>query len=307
MAFTSRSQNLALFVTLAIAWGSLFAAVKIGLEYFPPILFAALRNDIAAILLFTFVFFKAERTRPKGRSEWFDVIVGGLFVVAGFQAFLYLGEQTTPSAIASIIVSMNPIFVTGFSRLILPDERLTKLGLVGLFTGFVGVGIVIRPSPALLLSGELLGEFLILIAVVSFGFGAILTRVVAEDIHLPVTVRIAWIMAIAAIAQHVTSVLLSEPITSVQLTGVGLGALVYLALVSSILGYFIYFELLNRIGAIEANLISYASPIVATLLAWVLLGERLAFITVSGFLVIFAGFVMIKSGELTERIHRLIG
>lgn len=306
MASTSRRPSIALFLILAIAWGSLFAAVKIGLEYYPPILFAALRNDIAAILLFTIVLSKAERTRPNGRSEWFDVIVGGLFVVAGFQVFLYLGEQTTQSAIASIIVSMNPIFVTGFSRLVLPDERLTKLGLLGLFTGFIGVGIVIRPSPSLLHSGELLGELLILIAVVSFGLGAILTRVVAEDVHLPVTVRLAWILAIAAIVQHASSAVLSESIKNIQLTGVGLVALIYLALVSSILGYFIYFELLNRIGAINANLISYVSPIVATLLAWVLLGERLALITVAGFFIIFTGFVLIKSDEFSARIHRIV-
>ncbi len=46
----ARYRNLALFLLLAAVWGSAFVAIKAGLAYFPPVLFAAIRYDIAAVL-----------------------------------------------------------------------------------------------------------------------------------------------------------------------------------------------------------------------------------------------------------------
>ncbi len=305
MGLPDRFENALLFLVLASTWGSAFVGIKIGLEYFPPLLFAAVRYDIAATVLFALVISTADRILPKTKGEVFDIAAGGLFLIGAFQGLLFLGEQYTTSAIAAIIVSTNPIIITGLSRVVLPDERLSRLGLVGLATGFVGVGIVTRPDPGLLLSGELLGELLILASITLFGVGTVLTRVVADDVHLPVQVREAWAMGIGAVVLHSSSFIIQEPFSAVHVTAPGVGALFYLALVPSVIGYMVFFELLDRFGPIEVNLVSYISPVFAALIGFVLLGERIQLITVAGFLVIFTGFAMIKSNEIADRVHRL--
>lgn len=266
---------------------------------------AAVRYDITATVLFAFVISTADRFLPRTKAEVLDIAAGGLFIIGAFQGLLFFGEQFTTSAVAAIIVSTNPIIITGLSRVMLPDERLSRLGLLGLITGFLGVGIDTRPNPELLLSGELLGEILIFASITLFGIGTVLTRVVAADVHLPVQVREAWAMGIGAVVLHSSSFIIQEPFSAVSVTVPGVGALFYLALVPSVIGYMVFFELLDRFGPIEVNLVSYVSPVFAALIAWVLLGERLQFLTVVGFFVIFAGFVMIKSEEIAERVQRL--
>lgn len=287
---------------MAIVWGSVFVGIKIGLEYFPPFLYAAGRFYISAIALFAHSFLTADRIRPNNSAEWTDILASGLLIFGTFQGLLFFGEQFTTSAIAAIIVSMNSIIITGLSRLVLPDERLSLLGILGLLAGFVGVGIVTRPNPELLLSGALLGEIVILVGVFAFGIGNIITRVVEEDVVLPVTVRLGWSMGIGAIVLHLTSISLGESPLAVQITLESVGALLYIALVPSVIGYSIFFELLDRIGPIEVNLVTYVTPITAGIIGWILLDERLQLLTIAGFLVIFLGFVMIKAEELSEHL-----
>jgi len=81
---------------------------------------------------------------------------------------------------------------------------------------------------------------------------------------------------------------------------------VYLAVFASAVGYVIYFELLDRLGAIDITLVSYTVPVFAALSGWLVLGESLDFAAVAGFVVIFAGFLLLKQATIRDRIatHR---
>lgn len=302
----ARYRNLVLFVALAAMWGSSFVGIKAGLPYFPAVLFAAFRYDIAAVLLFAYVIATTDRVRPRGIAEWIDVAVSGALIIGAFQALLFLGEQFTTSAVAAILVSTSPVLVTGFSRLLLPDERLSLLGLFGLAVGFVGVIVVTRPNPSTLLAGDFLGEFLIVASAACFAFGSVLTQVVEGDVSLAVESREAWAMGIGAVLMHVASAGLGESFAAIQWTTSGLTALVYLAVIPSVVGYLVYFDLLDRLGPIDVNLVSYVNPVFAALIGWVVLGERLSFITIAGFVVVFAGFALMKHEELTTRMKQVV-
>jgi probable blue pigment (indigoidine) exporter len=72
-------------------------------------------------------------------------------------------------------------------------------------------------------------------------------------------------------------------------------------------GYFLYFELLARVGAIEINLVAYATPLFAAGGGWLLLGEQLQLQTVTGFGIIVVGFVLIKREALRQEVLRYQG
>lgn len=286
-------------------WGSSFAGIKVGLAYFPPVLFAAFRYDIAAVLLFVYAITTKDRIRPRNVAEWIDIAVSGALIIGAFQALLFLGEQFTTSAVAAILVSTSPILVTGFSRLLLSDERLSLFGLFGLAVGFIGVGIVTRPDPSTLLAGDFLGELLIIASAACFAFGSVLTQVIETNVSLGIESREAWAMGIGAVLMHVASAGLGESVAAIQWTTTGLTALVYLAVIPSAVGYLVYFDLLDRLGPIEVNLVSYVNPVFTALIGWILLGERLSLVTIAGFIVVFAGFAVMKHEELTTRIQQV--
>ncbi|MEF8785505.1 MAG: EamA family transporter [Haloarculaceae archaeon] len=298
-----RFRNAILFLGLAIAWGSAFTAIKAGLEFFPPVLFAAFRYDIAGLLMLGYAMYATDQWLPHSRDEWVLVGIGGTLMIAAYHAFLFIGEQGTTSAAAAIIVSLSPILTTGFARAFLPDERLTVLGMVGLLIGFVGVGILSNPDPNNLLNTQTISMFLVFLAAASFALGSVLTRRV--DGELPIETMEAWSMLIGAALMHGASITLAESVSDVQWTGEAILSLLYLVVVASALGFLIYFDLLNRLGPIEINLVSYAAPVVAAVTGLLFLNETPTAGTVVGFLLILVGFLLLKRNAISAEFDSL--
>jgi drug/metabolite transporter (DMT)-like permease len=301
----SRYRNLALFVLLAGLWGSAFVAINAGLAYFPPVLFAAVRYDIAAVLMLGYAWYVLDDPLPRTRRGWAAVAVGATFLIAGYHALLFVGEAdpSVTSAAAAVLVGLSPVLTTVFARAFLPDERLSVVGVAGLLVGLVGVVVIARPDPSAVLSGAVVAKLLVFAAAASFAFGSVLTRWLDAD--LPIEAMEAWSMVGGALLMHVLSAGLGESLAAVRLTAEGLLALGYLAVVSSALGFLIYFDLLDRLGAVEINLVSYVAPVFAAVVGWLLLQERLRLATVAGFVLVFAGFVLVKRTAIREEWPRL--
>ena len=299
----SRYRNLALFVLLAVLWGSAFTAIKAGLAFFPPVLYAALRYDLAGALMLGYAWVVTDHPVPRGRDEWALVGVGAVFMIAGYHALLFVGEQHTTSAAAAVIVSLSPVLTTGFARLFLPAERLTALGLLGLVLGLVGVVVLTAPDPANLLDADTVGELLIFGAAAAFALGSVLAR--RSEAELPIETLEAWAMLGGALVMHGVSVGLGESPASIVWTLEGVLSLGYLVVGASALGFLLYFDLLDRLGPIEINLVSYAVPVVAALTGLALLGERPSLLTGVGFLLILGGFALLKREAIGVELLRL--
>ncbi|MFB6091862.1 MAG: DMT family transporter [Haloquadratum sp.] len=301
----SRYRNPFLFLVLAAAWGSAFMAIKAGLAYIPPVLFAALRYDVAGAVMLAYAFYATDRPIPRTRGEWAVVGVGATCMIAGYHALLFVGETdpAVTSAAAAVIVSLNPVLTTGFARLFLADERLTPVGIAGLFLGLAGVAILAHPDPSHLLGGGAVAKLLIFGAAASFALGSVLTRRI--DASLPIETMEAWSMAGGALLMHAVSLGLGESFAAAVWNVRSIAALGYLSVVASALGFLIYFDLLARLGAIEINLVSYVAPVFAALAGWAFLGELPTVYTVVGFVVIFAGFLVVKRRAIRAELPRL--
>ncbi len=290
----SRFRNLAWFLLLAAVWGSAFMAIKAGLAFFPPVLFAAVRYDIAGVMMLGYACWVLDDPIPRGRGEVALVVVGATLLIAGYHAFLFIGEAdpAVTSASAAVIVSLSPVLTTGFARLFLPEERLELVGMAGLVLGLAGAIVLANPDPANLLAGGTVAKLLVLAAAASFALGSVLTRWL--DATLPIESMEAWSMLGGAGLMHVISVGLGESVADVVLTPVAVASLAYLAVAASAGGFLVYFDLLERLGPIEINMVSYVAPVFAALSGWLFLQEGITAATVAGFLLIVAGFGLLK-------------
>lgn len=293
-----------LFVLLAFIWGSLFVFIEIGLPYIPPVLFAALRQDIAAVLTLGYAAAAASHWRPRNRADWWLVSLGALFFVGLYNALLFIGQQSVTGGIASILVAMNPILAALFGWILIPDDRLSFPGIVGLGLGFVGVALVARPDFSGPLQNESLGALLVLLSTACLAFGSVLIQ--RADSELSTEGFVAWSNVIGALLLHVVSIgLPSESLTQAAFTPEAIGSLLYLAVVGSGISAILYFTLLDELGAVEINLVSYAAPIFTAILGWFLLGEVLDPLSAGGFVSIFAGFALIKRRELRAELRNI--
>ncbi len=281
-------------------------AIKVGLDYFPPVLFAAIRYDVAGVLMLAYAIYATDRWLPKTRAEWKLVLVGGALMIAGYHAFLFVGELETTSAVAAIIVSLSPVLTTGFARVFLPSERLEPSGIAGLFLGLVGVAILSQPNPNNLLADDFVGKILVLLAALSFALGSVLSRRIDAD--LPIETMEAWSMVLGALMMHGISIARpSESFVAIEWTPEAILALVYLSIAASAIGFLVYFDLLERLGPIEINLVSYVAPIFAAISGFFFLDETITPITAFGFLVIFAGFCLLKRRAISRELPRIMG
>jgi drug/metabolite transporter (DMT)-like permease len=293
----SRRADVALFGTLAALWGLSFPAISVGLEHLPPVLFAAFRYDVAAVLLLGYATIGVDDWRPGGRDDRVAVAGGGLFLVAG-NGLLFVGQQTVPSGVAAILQALVPI-ATALWALLLLGERLSPLGVAGVAVGFVGIGFVVQPDPSNLLAGDTLGRLLVVGQVCSVALGGVVVQRADPSLgRVPLT---GWSMLLGALVLHAVSAGLREAVDG-AVGPVGVGAVLYLGVFSTAIAFFIYFTILAEHGAFEAGLVSYLVPVVATVVGVAVLDERIGTLTYVGFALVAAGFALLKRDAIADSL-----
>lgn len=303
-----------LFALLAVVWGTSYAAIDVGLRELPPLLFAGLRYDAAALFLFAVVFLAGERVLPRKRQEWATVVVGGTFLIAINIGGLFVGQQYVPSTVAAILQSVSPVLTPVFAWVLL-DKRLGLRTVFGSLLGLVGVAIIGGWEPHWGLpsfgvgvagdivatlpndDGTLLGIAILFGGAAAFALGSVLVERLPAT--LPTTTSQAWMMAVGAIQLHAGSFAFGERTANVELLSAGtVGSVLYLGVVCGAIGYLIYYQLLNTIGPVQVSVVNYLTPVVAAAAGWLVLGEQLGLAAVVGFLLVAVGFGAVQWDSL---------
>lgn len=291
----SRNRSLALFVLASLFFGGTFVAARAGQEFIPPLLFVALRFDIAAVLLVGYVVTTTPRAEllPKTRGDIAGILAAGVLTIGLANALLFVGQGSVTSAVGSIVFSLVPIISPLLAGVLLTDERLSASGAVGTVLGLVGVVMVIGVDPGNLSGAFSGGAMIVLLGAASSALGAVLIR--RAETTTSSTVRITWALPLSALMLHAMSFSADESLRGVEWTAEAVVALVYVGVFAGAVAYVAYFELIDAVGAIRSSLVFYASPVVATLGGWLLLNEQLSGLAVAGFAVIVVGFAFICS------------
>ena len=298
--WSNRLRDGIFFALLALFWGTSYPAIEVGLQSLPPLLFAALRFDLASVALFGYVFATGRRRWPETRAEWRVIAIGGVFLIGLYFALQFVGQSYVSSAISAVMMSFVPVVTPAFAVPLL-RERLSPPAIGGIVIGLLGVVIVADPGGAL--DGRLIGVFLLFGSAVSFAFGSVLTA--RFDTALPLSTTQAWVTLVGAGVLHLSSGVLEPSAAAVLAARPPIDALValgYLAVAASAGGFLLYFELLRELGPSELSLVSYLTPVVAAVSGWLALGEAITASTMLGFCVIAAGFALIELRPL----HRLL-
>lgn len=301
----ARYRNAALFVSVAVLFGVGFVAIETGLRELPPLLFAGLRFDVAAVALGGYVALTRSRSTwlPRTRGDLLGIGVAGVFLIGLNNALLFMGQGSTTPAMASMMYGVNPVLAPIFAWWILGD-RVSRVGIVGIGLALAGVAIILQPSPSMLTNAGTVGQGLVLGAAAAVAIGSVLLKRVRPTMGtLPLT---AWATAVGAALLHATSLAAGEPPSAV--VGAGLPTLASLAVIgipSTAVAYAIRFDLIDRIGPVRTNLVSYVVPVVAALTGWLLLGTGVSAATVVGFVVVIVGFGLIERGAIRREVSRV--
>ncbi|SIR66204.1 Permease of the drug/metabolite transporter (DMT) superfamily [Haladaptatus litoreus] len=303
---TAGRRTLLLFIVTSLTFGTAFVGIKAGLVDIPPILFAGLRYDIGAAVLLAYVYWRGGYWRPRTRGDLIAIAVAGFFLSGLNAVLLFSGQQYLTTGTAAVIFSLVPVLAPLFALVLLPDERIDIVGMVGILLGFVGVAIIVGIQ-SLSTSGDstVLGVALVGGAAVAAAFGSVLLS--RTDRSIPGLGMTTWALVLAAGLVHAISVLMGESPMDVTPTRSALVAVFWVGIPATAIAFPAYYGLIDRAGPVRANLISYTVPLVATGVGAVVLGEIIPIRTVYGFLVIVVGFALVERHNLRDEIRRFRG
>ena len=288
-----KGRDLTLLLSLGAVWGVSFVFITIALRHISPILLAALRFDIVAILMLAWAGWTTQRLMPKGKAEWIAVLAAGILSIAGYHAFLFWGQDRTTEGIAAIIIGLNPILSTVVAKAILPSERVSLRNLAGLAVGLAGIVMLgllrLLHDDASLLDAKGIGELAVLAAIMCWSVGSVTVKRTGASMPLPTLVM--WQSLIGSIAMHILSGVF-EPEARLVLNNESLFALGYMVILASAIGLPVYYYILRRVGSVRTNLVSYIAAISTSVTAVFWLDHPIEVRSYIAFALIVVGFFL---------------
>ena len=286
-----RGRALVAYLIVCVFWGSTYLAIRVGVGVLPPFLFAGTRF-LAAGLVLTAVALAFGDRLPRRARDWRTLAIVGILLLTGGNAFVVWAEQYTPSGVTSLFVVTVALWIALFDAIIPggsggPSWRI----VVGLATGFLGTALLIGASPRELLHADLRGPLALTWASASWALGSVYGKRHPTETS-PYMAAGVQMLAGGSLATA-AGLALGEG-SAWHLTARGLGALLYLMVVGSLVGYSAYVYALRHASPTIVGTYAYVNPVIAVLLGWLLLDEAITPRTVLAMAVILGAVVWIQ-------------
>ena len=274
---------IAAFFALYVIWGSTYLVIRIGVEYWPPLLLAGIRFVIAGTLMYAFL-----RWRGAPAPTWAQWkaagIIGILLLACGNGGVSVAEHMGVASGVAALAVATVPLFtlLCGYFW----GARNTRLEWAGIVLGLIGIAMLNLGSN---LQSSPLGAVLLIFAAASWAFGSVWSK------HLPLpqgAMASAVEMLVGGVALLIGSALSGEHLDAMPPIE-GWAALAYLTFFGSIIAFNAYMYLLKNVRPAAATSYAYVNPAVAVLLGIVFVGETIGIEEALAMLVIISAVVLI--------------
>jgi len=265
-----RGKALVAYLVVCVFWGSTYLAIRVGVEVLPPFLFAGLRFVVAGALLLTIMLALGDRL-PTRAADWRTQAIVGVLLLAGGNAFVVWAEQYTPSGVASIFVVTVALWMAFFDAVIPGGSGdLNWRVIAGLLLGFLGTALLVGASPAEILHADLRGPIALTGASASWSLGSVYGKRHRTETSPYMGAALQMVAGGAAVA--LLGTVLGEW-SRWHLTPRGAGAVAYLVVFGSILGYSAYTYALRHASPTIVGTYAYVNPVIAVLLGWLILRE----------------------------------
>jgi drug/metabolite transporter (DMT)-like permease len=295
---TMGATEWAMLIALSILWGGSFLFNGIAVKELPPLIIVAARVGLAALVLLL-VMRIAGQAMPRDRRVWGAFFMMGILNNILPFSLIVWGQTQIASGLASILNATTPLFTVLVAHMLTTDEKMTPNRVAGVIIGFAGVAIMIGPNVLSGLGSNVVAQFAILGAAISYSLAGIFGRRFRQMGVSPMATATGQVTASSIILVPV-ALIVNQP-WLLPMPGVATWlALAGLAVLSSALAYILFFRILASAGATNLALVTFLIPVSAILLGTVILGERLELAHFAGMALIVAGLVAID-GRLFRR------
>jgi drug/metabolite transporter (DMT)-like permease len=274
---------------VCIVWGTTYLAIRIALDTIPPFLMASFRWLSAGALLMALLMVAGNPVPPV--RAWPALAMMGVLLMGVGNGGVVWAEQVIPSGLTAVLVAAVPFWMVGIERLV-GGDRLTRRQVLGLLIGFAGILLLVWPELKVSAGRSVIvGVAATQLACLGWAIGSSMSRRRRPDED--VLAAAAGQMLFAGIALMAVGAVAGEW-SELSFSARTFGALAYLIVIGSIVGYTAYAYALKHLPVATVSLYAYANPVIAVALGSLLLAEPFDSRILVAAAIILAGSAMVK-------------
>jgi drug/metabolite transporter (DMT)-like permease len=291
------------YTLVCVIYGTTFLAIRVGDDAgMPPFFFAAARFAAAGFVTLLFVLLRDRSTLPRTAKVYGYLLSIGVFNTTIVFAIVYHVEQFVPSGYAALMAATMPFMVMLLGS-ITNKQTITLVQVFGLVLGFVGVMAIAWPGIEAGVPHWWSSTVWLLLAQIAAAIGTVQSRKLLDEGTSPFVVN-GFQVLFGSIGLFVLAGLTGGmSFAHVHALWSGIAALLYLTLFGSIVAATLYFWLVRRTNALIASSWTYVSPVIAVLVGFVWLHERIYVLTVVGTAVILVGVFLLNQHAFREALR----
>lgn len=280
---------------ICIIWGTTYTAIKFAVRDFPPYLLVGIRQTAAGLLLLGLALASGKAKLLNGQYVMRQSLTG-LATITGGNGFITWGMQYVSSGLAAIIGSLTPVVIVLISLFWRGSERIDARVVAGVLLGFGGLGLIFNDGWQDFLKPEyrwgVVGCFA---SCFTWSLGTVMAKQWNSPDVSPLMNAGLQITA-GGLGGFVLSFFFDKSHV-IHHSAESWFSMIYLIVIGSALAFSLYMYALKHLSATVSSLYTYINPIVAILLGWALLGERLTLEIIVGMAVTIAGVWLVNAGQ----------
>lgn len=287
------------FAVVCIVWGTTYLAIRVAVETIPPLLLTGIRYFVAGLIMFAILKLRGEKLPRDPRVLRELALIGALMVGGGNLAVVW-AEQYVPSGMAALLVATAPFWASILEAMRKNGERIGLHRGIGMLVGFLGVALLVTPSGSAghYAPGFLAGAIVIQIGSLCWQYGMVRGKHYLHGVSLLPSATLQ--MLFGGTLVMIVGLLIGEGRRFV-LTPRTFSGLAYLTIFGSVIAYSSFVYALAHMRATNLSLYAYVNPAVAVVLGWLILNERLTWVSIVAMVVILGGVAIVQTARDSER------
>jgi drug/metabolite transporter (DMT)-like permease len=289
------------FGLVYLFWGSTYLGIRIAVEHIPPAFMCGTRFSIAGVLMLAYCGLSGRTIRYRPAQLGHLAVIGLLLLMGGNLTLSY-AEQVVPSGLAALVVASTPLWFLVLDSLLLGDHHISRRGIAGLALGIAGIVVLLWPkltAASILGTRELQWSLALLGGSFSWALGSVLSKR-WQSAEVDPFSGTAWQVIFAGIGNLIFA-LLVEDRSRIVWSARGVGAIVYLIICGSWIGYTAYIWLLRHVPTSKVSTYAYVNPVVAVFLGWLVVNERVDRFILAGSAIVVASVVLVTSAKIKAK------
>ena len=272
-------------------WGTTYIAARIGVQHIPGLFVSGIRQFISGFILVSFFLLRGYQL--PGWNVMKRISIQSIFMLCIANGLLTWSVEYISGGLAAIIAALVPLFIALFTVWLSKCAKISRWMIIGLIVGFAGVLTIFYNYLAEMQNKTFVyGVILALLSTLSWSFGTVYTSKQKPPVDILFNVGLQ--MLIAGILVLIACAITGKYVNLADVDQDSWLALAYLIVFGSLVAYSAYVFVIGKLPPTQVSVYAYINPIVAVVLGWLLLSEKMNANMIIGTLITLSGVYLVN-------------